>query len=127
IVQYQSVVFCMTILIALALYRQARANRPLPAYLLMAGLFLVGGLYAHYEAVWAFIPGLYLLFVYLQRTRDFGGLLRAFIVPVLVTAALLALFYVPFVTDTHWAETATYLFDHRIQSTFPHNNLLEFF
>src|SRR4051812_23333542 len=42
IVQYQSVVFCMTLLIALALYRQARSNRPLPAYLLMAGLFFAG-------------------------------------------------------------------------------------
>lgn len=37
------------------------------------------------------------------------------------------LFYIPFVLDEHWAETATYLFDHRIQSTFPHNGLLEFF
>ena len=127
IVQYQSVVFCMTILVTFALYRQARAKRPLPAYLLLAGLFLVGGLYSHYEAIWAVIPGLYLLFVYLQRTKDFGGLLRALIAPLLVTAALLALFYVPFVLDEHWAETATYLFDHRIQNTFPHNGLLEFF
>jgi hypothetical protein len=127
IVQYQSVVFCMTVLIALALYRQSRATRPLPAYLMMAGLFLVGGLYSHYEAVWAFIPGLFLLFVYLQRTRDTNGLLRALMGPALATAALIALFYVPFVMDEHWAETATYLFDHRIQSTFPHNNLLEFY
>lgn len=127
IVQYQSVVFCMTVLIALALYRQARAKRPLPAYLLMAGLFLVGSLYSHYEAMWALIPGLYLLYVYLQRTRDFAGLGRALIAPLLVTVVLTALFYLPFVLDSHWAETATYLFDNRIQSNFPYNGLLEFF
>jgi hypothetical protein len=127
IVQYQSIVFCMTLLIVLALYHQARARRPLPAYLWMAGLFLVGSLYAHYEAIWVLIPGLYLLYVYGQRTHDFMGLLRALLVPALVTIALVALFYVPFVLDAHWAETATYLFDHRISNAFPYNGLQEFF
>ncbi|MCC6455240.1 MAG: glycosyltransferase family 39 protein [Caldilineaceae bacterium] len=128
IVQYQSVVFLMSVLVVLALYRQARADRPLPSYLLLAGLCMVGGIYAHYETIWVLIPALYLLYVYLRRTSDLKGWLQSAIVPLLVTAGLLMLFYVPFVLDAQWNETATYLFEHRIDSTsFPHNNTWDVF
>lgn len=127
IVQYQSVVFCMGVLVVLALYRQARAERPVPAYLLLAGLLLVGGLYAHYEAIWVLIPGLYLLYAYLRHTKDFKGLMRALLIPFLVTVGLLLIFYVPFLLDARWNRTAQDVFGNRIGFEFPYNNLRDFF
>ncbi len=127
IVQYQSVVFCMSVLVVLAIYRQARSDRPMPAYLLLAGLCFVGSLYAHYEALWVLIPGLYLLYVYVQRTENWRGLLRALSMPVVVTLGLLLLFYVPFLLDARWDQTARDVFGNRIGNDFPYNNLRDFF
>ncbi len=127
IVQYQSIVFCMSTVVLLALYKQARADRPLPAYLLVAGLCFVGGIYSHYEALWVLIPGLYLLALYVQRTRDFKGLLRALILPTLITLGLLLIFFVPFLLDARWNQTASDIFGNRIGNRFPYNNLRDFF
>lgn len=126
--QYQSIVFLMSALIVLALHRQANSNRPQPAYLWVAGLCFVTGIYSHYEAVWVVVPGLYLLWV--AGRRGWGSsleLLRAAISPLLVTVALLLAFYVPFVLDANWQATADNLFGKRIGSEFPYNNLADFF
>ncbi len=127
IVQYQSFVFLMSALVVLALYRQATSTRPRPAFLLAAGLFFVGGLYAHYEALWVVIPGLYLLWVYGRRTGDWRGLWRALWGPALLVVGLLAAFYIPFLLDARWGQTARDVFGNRIGSSFPYNNLVDFF
>jgi hypothetical protein len=124
--QYQSIIFLMTVLIVLALHRQARSNRVQPAYLWIAGLCFVTGMYAHYEALWAIVPGLYFLWVYGARTEDWRGLLRAAVGPVFVSSALLLAFYVPFLLDTRWQSTVNNIFGKRIGGDFPYNNLRDF-
>ncbi len=125
--QYQSIVFLMSVLIVLALYRQAFSPRPLPGHLWMAGLCFVVGLFAHYEQVWVVIPGLYLLGVYVQRTGDWRGLLRAAVGPVVVSLLLALAFFVPFLLDERWSSTANNIFGKRIGGDFPYNNLRDFF
>ncbi len=125
--QYQSIVFLMSVLVVLALDRQAHSDRPQPAYLWIAGLCFVTSTYAHYEGVWVLIPALYLLWLYVQRTGDWRGLLRALAAPATATMGLLALFYVPFVLDPGWISTAHNIFDNRIGNNAPYNNLLDVF
>lgn len=125
--QYQSIVFLMTVLIILALARQAAAPRPLSGSLWSAGLAFVVGLFAHYEQVWVVLPGLYLLGVYLRRTGDWRGLVRAAWLPVGVSVALALAFFVPFLLDERWASTANNIFGKRIGGAFPYNNLNDFF
>lgn len=131
IVQYQSIVFCMSVLVILALYRLSRtASTGLPslsAYILLAGLFLVGGAYGHYEAAWVVVPGLYLLAISLYRTPDKQGLLRGMIVPLLVTVGLLLVFYIPLMLDVQWQRTVEDVFEDRIGNSFPYNNLVDIF
>jgi len=126
IVQYQSVVFALSVVVLLALWRQARADRPRPAYLLIAGLAGVGGLFAHYEAAWVLIPGVYLLWHYGARTGDWRGLWHALRWPALLTVGLLLAFFLPFVLDQRWERTTRDLFGNRIGTTFPYNNLTDF-
>jgi 4-amino-4-deoxy-L-arabinose transferase-like glycosyltransferase len=125
IVQYQSFVFLFSALVVLALYRQATAARPRPAHLFAAGFFFVGGFYAHYEALWVVIPGLFLLGYY--GRQDWRGLARAAWQPAVLTLALLAIYFIPFLLDARWDQTARDLFGNRIGSDFPYNNLVDFF
>jgi 4-amino-4-deoxy-L-arabinose transferase-like glycosyltransferase len=125
--QYQSIVFLMSVLVVLALHRQAVAARPLPGYLWTAGLAFVVGSFAHYEQVWVVIPGLYLLGVYVRRTGDWRGLLHAGAGPLIVSVLLLLAFFVPFLLDARWASTANNIFGKRIGGDFPYNNLRDFF
>jgi hypothetical protein len=125
--QYQSIVLLMSVLIVLALARQAASPRPLSGSLWAAGLAFVVGLFAHYEQVWVIFPGLYLLGVYLRRTGDWRGLVRAAAAPVLVSLALALAFFVPFLLDARWASTANNIFGKRIGDAFPYNNLVDFF
>lgn len=155
IVQYQSIVFCMTVLTVLALYRLVQTRRIDGRYLLLAALFLATGLLAHYEALWAVIPGGYLLWG-LARTADAGqpqgaaptgwgdddgrlegaapagrwdgarALMRAAALPAVALVVILALFYVPFVLDVRFGRTYEDIVGNRIGSGFPYNNLADF-
>lgn len=122
-VQYQSVVLLMIVLVVLALYTQMRRGRATRADLWLAALCFAGGLLAHYEMLWAALPGLYLLITLLRRGETMRRLLRLLVWPVLAAAALLALFYIPFVLDPRFARTADDIFGNRIGSDFPYNNL----
>lgn len=53
--------------------------------------------------------------------------LVSLIPPVITGAILLALFYVPFLLHPNFTATYTYLADRRIGSSFPYNNLWDFF
>ncbi len=132
--QYQSVVILVSLLVVLAIHRsiqsQAIGQRIQSAYLWLAGLFFVLGMYSHYDAIWVVIPGLYLLWHYGARTSDWRGLWRAAVGPLIVTVGLLLAFYVPYLLDDNWAATADNLFRKRIglvESSFPYNTLAHFF
>lgn len=127
IVQYQSMVFCLVVLTVLVLYRLVRVPRLLPNYLTLAAIFLATALLAHYEGGLAVVPGAVLLFVLWRRGVTLARLGKAMIAPVLVGAAMLALFYLPFVLHPSFASTYNYLADSRIGGAFPYNNLETFF
>ena len=127
IVQYQSMVFCLVVLTVLVLYRLVRVPRRLPNFLTLAALFLGTAMLAHYEGALAVIPGLFLLFMLWRRGVALAALGRALIAPVLVGGAILAAFYVPFVLNPAFAVTYAYITVNRIGTTFPYNNLADFF
>ena len=127
IVQYQSMVFCLVVLTVLVLYRLVRVPRLLPNYLTLAAIFLATAMLSHYEGGIAFVPGAVLLFALWRRGVTLARLGQAIIAPVIIGAAMLALFYVPFVLHPSFASTYNYLADSRIGNTFPYNNLEDFF
>ena len=127
IVQYQSMVFCLVVLTVLALYRLTRTQQGLVRYLTLAAIFLGTGLLAHYEAALATLPALYLLYRIWRGGVELGRLARAMIVPVLVGAAILVAFYVPFVLHPAFAVTYAYITVNRIGGEFPYNRLADFF
>jgi hypothetical protein len=145
IVQYQSIIFLTTLLAVLLLHRLVVFGGSPTLILTTAAIILATGLHSHYEGIWAFIPAGYLLGVYLwQLWRDTKGKQKAesknqslrsvlfsafrFLLPPVVTGAvLLALFYVPFILHPNFSATYTYLADRRIGTSFPYNNLWDFF
>ena len=129
IVQYQSIVFLMVVLVALILYRLVRRPQDLARYLTLAAIFLATGLLAHYEAALVALPGAYLLYALWRRhpAVNLARLGRALIAPVLAGGALLAVFYVPFVLNPSFRITYAYITVNRIGSTFPYNNLVDVF
>ena len=126
IVQYQSVVILMSVLVVLILHRLAQRPVELRRYLILAALFLATGMLAHYEAVLVVVPGLCLLWQLWQRhkPREFiSGLIGA----CAVGGAILAAFFVPFVLHPSFRNTVAYLADERIGGSLPYNHLADFF
>ncbi|GIV75677.1 glycosyltransferase family 39 protein [Litorilinea aerophila] len=127
IVQYQSLVFFMVVLTVLVLHRLVRHPAGLGRYLTLAALFLATGLLAHYEAALAALPGLYLLYTLWRQGQPLPRLVRSLGVPVLVGGTVLAIFYVPFVLNPSFRITYAYITVNRIGTSFPYNNLVDFF
>ena len=75
IVQYQSIVFLMTVLVVLILYRLYRNPTQLFRYLTLAALLSATGLLSHYEAILVVLPGVILLGAVFLRGHlaDIGG------------------------------------------------------
>jgi 4-amino-4-deoxy-L-arabinose transferase-like glycosyltransferase len=127
IVQYQSIVFCLVVLTVLILYRLVRVPRLLPNYLTLAAIFLATAMLAHYEGALAVIPGSFLLFVLWRRGVSLARLGHAMVFPLLIGAAILGAFYIPFVLHPAFGVTYAYITVNRIGTTFPYNNLVDFF
>lgn len=128
IVQYQSVVFLMSIVGVLIVHRLVIEPRRVTAYLTLAAIFLATGLLSHYEGVLAALPMTYLLGVLVWRNRsDWRALLGATLIAGLVGGAVLALFYGPYVLNPRFAATYQYLTDRRIGGSPPYNNLVDVF
>lgn len=140
IVQYQSIIFLTVILVLLIMQRLALAaaaarqhgqsalsNRELTRYLTLAAFLLATGLLSHYEAILVVIPALFLLWRLWRNGVGVGRLLAALPLPVLVGAALLAAFYVPFVRYPTFGNTFEYLAYKRIGEEFAYNNLADYF
>lgn len=126
VVQYQSLVLLMTLLIVLILHRLQHQPRALAHYLGLAALFFVTGLFAHYEVLLAGIPALYLLWQ-IQRYVGWAALLRAALIPGAVSAFLLGSFYLPFAYYPEFEDTRAYLVGYRLGLGGLYNNLASFF
>lgn len=138
IVQYQSIVFLMVVLVLLLLQRlalMAKSTRgnveehrlPLAAYLTLASFLLAIGLLSHYEAILVVLPALLLLWQLWRNGAGLGRLILGFGPAVLVGGLLLAIFYVPFVRYPTFGNTFEYLAYKRIGEEFAYNNLADYF
>ncbi len=118
--QYQSLIFLLTVLTVLVMQRAVDRHRRAGRYLLVAALLLATGLLYHYEAIIAVLPATWLLISLWQvqadsRWRATGQLLRRLALPLLVGLAILASFYLPFVRDPEFfRDTYAYIFDYRL-------------
>lgn len=128
IVQYQSVVLLTSALVVLILHRLLKWPQALRPYLSLAALLLATGVLSHYEGGLAALPAAFLLGVLFWRFRfHWVEIARAAGVAALVGAAVLALFYGPFILHPNFAATFTYLTARRIGGSFPYNNAGDFF
>ncbi len=132
IVQYQSIVFLMSILVVLILFRLVRRSlhppQPLTGYLTLAALLLATGLLSHYEGALAALPAALLWGVLLWQQRSaWRRVAAATLVAAAAGGALLAAFYAPYIFNPRFAATYYYLTDRRIGGSPPYNNLLDVF
>lgn len=129
IVQYQSVVFLTSVLVVLVLHRLTLDARAPWRPLLLAALLLATGLLSHYEAALVVLPGLFLLSVAFWRHPEHRRELAAGTgLALLFGAALLSLFYIPYLLHPQFTATYTYLTERRIGGAgFPYNNLADVF
>ncbi|MFO7696187.1 MAG: glycosyltransferase family 39 protein, partial [Anaerolineae bacterium] len=127
ILQYQNLVVAMggLALLWLTRYRErARWDAPVPAV-----AFMAYGLLAHYDAVLVAPPALVLVVqAILATSRDPARGLKAhsvyLLVAALVGAAILSLFYLPFVANPMFSRTFSYLAGGRLGGSLFHNSLL---
>lgn len=117
IVQYQSLVFLFSVLAVWCAWRFYRRAADGDRALLIAALCIGFGTWAHYEMVFAAPPVAWLA---LARGREekWGARewLRRLLPPAFVAAAVVALFYVPFVRNPQFAETRQYILERRVGS-----------
>lgn len=127
IVQYQSIVILVSLLVLLLLDGARDNQRGLTGRLTLAGFLAATGLLAHYDLLAIALPVLFLLVELARRLR--GGLRR--LLPALMPGALLAvglpaLFFVPWVRYPGFGEAWRYVVDERLGLRFPYNNLVDF-
>ncbi|MCL4858086.1 MAG: glycosyltransferase family 39 protein [Caldilineaceae bacterium] len=127
IVQYQSIVFLMDVLVVLIAVRVWRQPRALPRYMALGALLLATGLLAHYEAIFVLFPVSYLLWRIWREGAPLGRIARAAILPLLVGVALVGLFYLPFVRNPAFDDTYYYLTEYRMGGGSIFNHLVDFF
>ncbi|MFN2199653.1 MAG: ArnT family glycosyltransferase [Caldilineaceae bacterium] len=127
IVQYQSLVFLMVVLVAGIIYLYVEQPRRSPVLLYLAALFFATGVLAHFEAALVAIPVIYLAAESMQRRDATLRSARNFVLPVLLAFALLLLFYLPFSQHPRFARTFAEITGNRIGTGFPYNNLADFF
>jgi hypothetical protein len=108
IVQYQSLVLLMSALALLCALQYADRGRREDLWL--CALFLAVGLLAHTDAALA-VPACVGIILWAQpgERAPFREAMRAMAGPVAIGAAILALFYVPFVLHSHFGATQDYL------------------
>ena len=129
IVQYQSIVILTSVLVILILLRLVQRPQALTRYLTLAAFLMATGLLSHYEGGLVAIPATFLggLLLWRERAR-WRVVAKALAISAVTGAGVLALFYVPFVLNSQFGATYTYLMDRRIGSdSLIANNLADFF
>lgn len=138
IIQYQSVVFLISILAVLILHRfllwptekEYRVNQVI-RYLILAAFLLAISALSHYDAVWVMIPVIYLFLLYAWQYLSLLQAVLVILPAIVVGSTLLASFYVPFILHPNFSATLIYLLDRRLgvgeDSSYPYNNLADFF
>lgn len=127
VVQYQSIVFLMDVLVVLVFVRLWRHPKALVPYLTLAAILLATGLLSHYEAALVLFPVSYLLWRIWREGTPLVTLARSLPVPILIGGLLLTSFYLPFVLHPAFYDTYYYLTDYRMGGGRIFNHLAEFF
>lgn len=127
VVQYQSIVFLMDVLVVLVFVRLWRKPQALTRYLTLAAIFWATGLLSHYEAALVLFPVLYLLWRIRREGTPLLVLARAAVIPLAVGSGLLALFYLPYLRNPAFQDTYYYLTDYRMGGGRVFNHVAEFF
>lgn len=129
-VQYQSIVVLLSVLSVLVAYRIYRNPQEVTRYLLLAALFLAGGLLFHFDMLVAFLPVAFLLAAAWRKNRSARkSLMRGTLVAALVAVALVALYYVPYVLHPEFSAIWDYVWNERVSGAVspPHNHLRDVF
>jgi len=133
LVQYQSLVFLMSVLVILVLYRLLQHPVAIARYGVLAALFFTTGLLAHYEATGILLPVGYLLVRIQRAAPGVAGRSQSSVgwhqwsLPLLVLLLPLLAFYVPFVLHPQFADTNAYLEMRLIGEQLLYNHLVSFF
>jgi 4-amino-4-deoxy-L-arabinose transferase-like glycosyltransferase len=126
LVQYQSVVFLMSVLAVWCAYLWYRGGNAV-LIVLATSLVAVGTL-AHYEAILVF-P--FIAWLFWSRGRSEHWPVRQWIQHAVivgtVSIVVVGVFYIPFVLAPHFTATVDYVFGQRVGSEVLYNNLDEFF
>ncbi|NIO39342.1 MAG: hypothetical protein GTO41_03545, partial [Burkholderiales bacterium] len=108
IVQYQSIVFALStlgLLCLLAYYHNGRAS-----LVVVGAAFFAGGALAHYDAVLALPAGLLLVGAKLWKSpAQIRRPLVSIALAALVGAAIIGLFYIPFMRSDYVGNTSSYV------------------
>lgn len=131
IVQYPSLIFLMGIFtvypLARLVFRSRRettTEESMGGYILLAALFAATGTVTHYEGALAGLPALYLCWLLWRRTSVRTTLLLPMALALLIGAALLLAFYLPFIRHPFFATTvARYATDVVGEDAFLYNRL----
>jgi 4-amino-4-deoxy-L-arabinose transferase-like glycosyltransferase len=127
IVQYQSVIFLLTVLVVLVLVEALQSPQGLSRRLSLAAFLAASGLLLHYEMAGVIVPGCFLLWLLWRRSTP-RPRLAVLIAPFAVAIVVGATFYLPYLLHPAFDAAFTYAFGYRIGGgSFPHNNLVDFF
>jgi 4-amino-4-deoxy-L-arabinose transferase-like glycosyltransferase len=125
-VQYQSVVLLMAVAATALFLRLYREPRALGRYLAAGALLLATALLFHWDGLLAFLPAAVLLLAMgIERRVSWSRLLRAASPALLLGAAALALYFLPYLLQPTVTSTAGYLVEDRLLGEAPglRNNL----
>jgi len=127
IVQYQSVVLLMTLLVVFCAYRVYQGARS-QRYFIAAALCAAVGMLAHYEGFFALPPAAYLFWQgWRRRGESVSAAIKQLARPLVLGAALVAAFYIPFVLHPQFSDTAVYLTERRVGGGVFYNNIADYF
>ncbi|NLE46234.1 MAG: phospholipid carrier-dependent glycosyltransferase [Chloroflexi bacterium] len=124
IVQYQGLVLAGTTLGLLALWRWTQEDER--SWIIVSAVLLAFGAMAHYDTVMSLPVAGYVLIrhIWLDRVNRRGHIRRA-LLAALLAAAVLALFYMPYVLHPSFSRTMRYLSGARLSGGGPlYNNLI---
>jgi hypothetical protein len=125
IVQYQSVIFLVSVVVILLLYRLWVSPQRLAGVLALAGWTWAGGLLAHFEALGILLPALLLLGAIGLRAG--WRRLALALLPALGIAAVTAvIFYIPYLRYPGFETAYAYVANERLGLRYPYNNLVDF-
>ena len=124
ILQYQSLVFLLSVSIILIFYRLVKSPESISNYLVLAALFFATGLFSHFNIIAVVIPSIY-LFCKIKRKITISQGIRILAVPLILGFLILSLFFIPYIIHPNFEKTYENIAENRIgiHGDFPYDNL----